>query len=320
MWKSCTSPLPPGPNLLGVRHASPILLRGSREDEEGGTTLTRSAKEQELVEKAARYLPGASTGNMAVGREQPFILKEGRGSRVWDVASTEYIDYLMGSGPLVLGHAHTAVVAAVVEAVERGSTFFATSEKAVLLAEEIVKAVPCADKVRFATSGTDACFQCLRIARSFRRRDKILKFEGGYHGSSDYAVMSVAPGPNGLRDFPEPVRGSGGVPQAISDTVLIAPYNDADSSTAIIEKHHDELAAVIVEPMQRILSPEPGFPPVATGGHVPLPDPPHLRRSGYRLPTGLRRGPGVLWSHPRPDSPWQDSGRGISPGGGSWQG
>ena len=107
----------------------------------------------------------------------------------------------MGSGPMVLGHAHPAVVAAVVETVEKGSTFFATNEKAVLLAEEIVKAIPCAEKVRFTTSGTDACFQCLRIARSFRRRDKILKFEGGYHGSSDYAFMSVTPGLTGLSRF-----------------------------------------------------------------------------------------------------------------------
>ena len=209
--------------------------------------------------KAARYLPGANTGNMNIDPKRPLVLREGRGSRVWDVSGKEYIDYLMGSGPMVLGHAHPAVVAAVVEAVEKGSTFFATSEQAVLLAEEIVKAVPCAQKVRFTTSGTDACFQCLRIARSFRKRDKILKFEGGYHGTSDYALMSVTPALNALRDFPEPVPNSAGVPQAIRETVLIAPYNDVETTTVIIEKHHDELAAVIVEPMQRILSPKPGF-------------------------------------------------------------
>ena len=103
----------------------------------------------------------------------------GKGSKVWDVSGNEYIDYLNGSGPMVLGHAHPAVVAAVVAAAEHGSTFFATNEQAVLLAEEVVKAVPCADKVRFTTSGTDADLQCMRIARGYRRRDKILKFEGG---------------------------------------------------------------------------------------------------------------------------------------------
>ena len=90
-----------------------------------------SAGERELLEKAARYLPGATTGNLNLDQERQFLLKEGKGSRVWDVSGREYIDYLMGSGPMVLGHAHPAVVSAVVEAVERGSTFFATNEKAV---------------------------------------------------------------------------------------------------------------------------------------------------------------------------------------------
>ena len=219
----------------------------------------RSLEERELLEKAASYLPGAYTGNMLVAEEYRFILKEGKGSRVWDASGKEYIDYLLGSGPMVLGHAHPAVTAAVVESVGKGSTFFTTSENAVLLAEEVVKAVPCADKVRFTTSGTDACFQCLRIARSFRKREKILKFEGAFHGTSDYAVMSVTPPSNALRDFPEPVPNSSGVPRAVQETVLMAPYNDAETATAMIEKHHDELAAVIVEPMQRILAPKPGF-------------------------------------------------------------
>ena len=219
----------------------------------------RATSPSDLLEKAARYLPGANTGNMNVGQENPLVIREGRGSKVWDVNGKEYIDLLMGSGPMVLGHAHPAVVAAVVAAAEKGSTFFATSENAVLLAEEIVKAVPCAQMVRFTTSGTDAVFQCLRIARSFRKRDKILKFEGGFHGTSDYAVMSVNPALNSLREFPEPVPNSGGVPRAIQKTMLVAPYNDAESTTAIIEKHHDELAGVVIEPIQRILSPKPGF-------------------------------------------------------------
>ena len=217
----------------------------------------RTTEENELLEKAAKYFPGAYNGNMQW--EHRFILKEGKGSRVWDVSGKEYIDYLMGSGPMVLGHSHPAVVSAVVEAVEQGSTLFATNERAVLLAEEIVKAVPCADKVRFTTSGTDACFQCLRLARSFRGRDKILKFEGAYHGMSDYAVMSVNPNPDSLLEFPEPSPESAGVPSAVRDTVLVAPYNNTETTTAIIEKHHDEMAAVIVEPMQRVLSPRPGF-------------------------------------------------------------
>ena len=214
---------------------------------------------RDVIEKATRYLPGGTSGNMNVDREGPIVLREGRGSRVWDVNGKEYLDYLMGSGPMVLGHAHPSVVSAVTEAVQKGSTFFVTNENAVLLAEEVVRAVPCAEKVRFTTSGTDACFQCMRVARSFRKRDKILKFEGAFHGTSDYAVMSVSPSSGALKSFPEPVPSSAGVPKAVQETMLIAPYNDAESATGIIEEHHDELAAVIVEPMQRILAPRPGF-------------------------------------------------------------
>lgn len=219
----------------------------------------RTDRERELLSKAAAVFPGANTGNMKLDQEHMFILREGKGSRVWDVSGNEYIDYLMGSGPMVLGHAHPAVVAAVVQAAERGSTFFATNEQAVLLAEEIVKAVPCADKLRFTTSGTDACLQCMRIARSYRKRDKILKFEGGYHGTSEYSLMSIFPTANQLPEFPEPVANSAGIPKVIRETMLVAPYNNIETTTAIIERHHDELAAVIVEPMQRVLAPKPGF-------------------------------------------------------------
>ena len=216
-------------------------------------------REAELLAKASRIFPGSNMGNPILDAERVLVLTRGKGSRVWDAAGNEYIDYLMGSGPLVLGHSHPSVVEAVVEAVEGGSTFFAVNEKAILLAEEIVSAVPCADQVRFTTSGTDACFQAMRIARAHRRRDKILKFEGGFHGTSDYALMSLNHPATQLRDFPEPVPNSAGIPAAVADTVLIAPYNDIDTVAAIIEKNHDELAAVIVEPQQRVIPPAPRF-------------------------------------------------------------
>ena len=217
----------------------------------------RNELEQELLDKAAQYLPGGGSGNTNFPESLNFLVREGRGSRIWDVSGNEYVDWLMGSGPMVLGHAHPAVVAAVTEAVGQGSTFFTTNEKAVLLAEELVKAVPCADKVRFTTSGTDACFQCMRAARAYRKRDKILKFEGGFHGTSDYALMSFAPAT--AEEFPQAVADSGGIPKAIQDLMLVAPYNDLDTTFSIIEAHHDEMAAVIVEPVQRIIDPRPGF-------------------------------------------------------------
>jgi len=209
------------------------------------------------LEKAARYLPGGTSGNTSFPDALKFLAREGHGSHIWDVSGNEYIDWLMGSGPMVLGHAHPAVVEAVVEAAGQGSTFFTTNEKAVLLAEELVKAVPCAEKVRFTTSGTDACFQGMRAARAFTKREKVLKFEGGFHGTSDYAMMSVTP--SAAEEFPQAVPSSGGIPKAIQDLMLVAPFNDLATTTAIIEAHHQDLAAVIVEPLQRIIAPIPGF-------------------------------------------------------------
>ncbi|MQF69642.1 aminotransferase class III-fold pyridoxal phosphate-dependent enzyme [SAR202 cluster bacterium AD-804-J14_MRT_500m] len=217
----------------------------------------RGEAENILINKAARYFPGGQNGNMAFDDSRSFLVKRGSGSRIWDVSGNEYIDYLMGSGPMVLGHAHPSVIEAVRTAVADGSTFFTNNESAVLLAEEIVAAVPCAEQIRFTTSGTDACFQGLRIARSFRKRDKILKFEGGFHGTSDYSLISNPP--RQLLQYPYGDRSSGGIPKVIEDLVLVAPYNDVDTTTAIIEQHHNELAAVIIEQVQRILAPLPGF-------------------------------------------------------------
>ena len=218
---------------------------------------SRSSREKELLEKAGRYLPGGGSGNTNFPESINFLARDGKGSHIWDVSGNEYVDWLMGSGPMVLGHAHPAVVEAVIEAVGKGSTFFTTNEKAVLLAEELVSAVPCAEKVRFTTSGTDACFQCMRAARAYRKREKILKFEGGFHGTSDYALMSVTP--STAEEFPQAVPNSGGIPKAIQELMLIAPFNDLETTFSIIGAHHDELAAVIVEPVQRIIGPKPGF-------------------------------------------------------------
>ena len=202
-------------------------------------------------------MPGGSGGNTSFPAELKFLAREGRGGRIWDVSGNEYVDWLMGSGPMVLGHAHPAVTEAVMEAVSQGSTFFTINEKAVLLAEQLCQAVPCAEKVRFTTSGTDACFQCMRAARAFTQREKILKFEGGFHGTSDYAMMSVTP--TTAEEYPQAVASSGGIPAAIKDLMLVAPFNDLETTTAIIESHQQELAAVIVEPLQRIIAPQPGF-------------------------------------------------------------
>ena len=217
----------------------------------------RDGAEQELLEKARRYLPGGNGGNLSLPKELEFLAHHGKGSHVYDVSGNEYVDWLMGSGPMILGHAHPVVTEAVIKAVEGGSTFFTTNDKAVELAEVLVDAIPCADQVIFTTSGTDACFQGMRAARAFTGKEKILKFEGAFHGTSDYAQMSLTP-PASV-EYPHSVASTAGIPKAIQDLMLIAPYNDLATTEAIIKAHLDNLAAVIVEPVQRVISPAPGF-------------------------------------------------------------
>ena len=214
---------------------------------------TISAAENELIQRAHRVLPGGSLGN--IGRD--IVITEGKAGRVRDASGNEYVDFLLGSGPMLIGHAHPEVTEVVREQIEKGTTFFANNDQAILLAEELVNAVACADKIRFTSSGTEATFYALRTARAYRQRDKILKFEGGFHGMHDYALMSMSPADP--HDFPRPTPDSAGIPRSIENEVLIAPFNDLATTTAIIEERHDELGAVIVEPFQRLLPPKPGF-------------------------------------------------------------
>ena len=158
---------------------------------------------------------------------------------------------------MVVGHSHPKVIEAVLNQLDNGTTFFATNEKAIQLAEEIVKAVPCAEKVRFFSTGSEATLYAMRTARAYTRKDKILKFEGGFHGMNDYALMSMAP--KSLLDFPQAERDSAGIPKSIENEMLIAPFNDIETTSKIIESNKDVIGGVIVEPFQRLIPPKPGF-------------------------------------------------------------
>jgi len=206
-----------------------------------------------VVETARRVLPGGTFGNYAA----EVVIREGKAGRVWDENGKEYVDFLLGSGPMLVGHAHPEVTAAVQEQIQKGTTFFANNRKGIELAEAIVEAVPCAEQVRFVSSGSEADLYAMRAARAFTRRDKILKFEGGYHGMSDYSLMSLAPKRSG--NFPMPVPDSAGIPKNVRDDMIIAPFNDADAVAGLVRDHKDELAGIIVEPFQRIIPPAPGF-------------------------------------------------------------
>jgi glutamate-1-semialdehyde 2,1-aminomutase len=213
--------------------------------------------QSDLVRRAARVLPGGVLGSHRSGEGLEFVVREGRGAYLWDVNGRRYIDCLLGSGPMVLGHAHPAVIEAVEGRLAAGTTYMLLNEPIIELAEEIVRAVPCAEQVRFTSTGSEATFFALRVARAFRGRDKILKFEGGFHGTHDYALQSVSP--RSPKAFPAPMPDSAGIPHAIEGEVLVAPYNDLATTEALIAAHHHELAAVIVEPYQRVIVPAPGF-------------------------------------------------------------
>ncbi|MEL7527815.1 MAG: aminotransferase class III-fold pyridoxal phosphate-dependent enzyme [Pseudomonadota bacterium] len=203
--------------------------------------------------RAAAVLPAAGFGNFDPG----VVIRSGKGSRVWDEDGNEFIDYLIGSGPMILGHCHPEVLEAVQEQLADGMTFFANNARGIELAEVMVEAVPCADQIRYVSTGGEADMYAMRLARAFTGRDKILKFEGGYHGMSGEALMSLSP--SKLINFPQAVPDSAGIPESVRDNMLIAPFNDAEFVSSLIEEHADEIACVIVEPLQRLIPPAPGF-------------------------------------------------------------
>ena len=209
--------------------------------------------ERDILDRAARVLPQGSLGNL----NYDLIVNKGKGSHIWDESGNEYVDYLLGSGPMLVGHSNPPVLESVLNQLSSGTTFFATNEKSVELAEEIVKAVPCAEKVRFLSTGSEATLYAMRLARAFTGKDKILKFEGGFHGMNDYALMSMSP--SKLMDYPQAEPDTAGIPKSLQAEMLIAPFNDIETTTAIIDRYKDELAGVIVEPFQRLLPPKEGF-------------------------------------------------------------
>ena len=158
---------------------------------------------------------------------------------------------------MLIGHAHPAVIAAVQEQIAQGTTFLINNRHAVDLAQAIVDAIPCADKVRFVSSGTEADVYAIRLARAFRGRNKILKFDGAFHGMSDAVLTSLEPGQPG--NVPRAMPASPGIPRGVSDDILIGQFNDIDAAVSLIGEYADELAGVIVEPLQRIIPPKPEF-------------------------------------------------------------
>src|SRR5438034_6086681 len=173
--------------------------------------------QHELLQRAERSIPGACLGMMYLPPDLRMVMVRGQGSKVYDAAGKEYLDYLLGSGPLLLGHGRPEVVEAVQRQVAAGSNYFALNEPAILLAEKIVKAAPCGEAIRFQTTGSEATFAALRLARAATGRDRILKFEGGWHGGFDLGQLSGAPADP--PPFPEALPDCDGIPRSARQDV-----------------------------------------------------------------------------------------------------
>lgn len=209
-----------------------------------------------LTEPVDRLIAGRALGAVNYPSESAFVASHGKGAHLWATDGREFIDHVLGSGPMVLGHAHPRVVAAIAEQAGRGTQFFVINEQAVRLAQRIKDLVPCAESVKFLADGSQATFYGMRLARAFTGRTKILKFEGAFHGHHDYAQHGMA-----VRKSNDPFSpaNSAGIPAELSRTVLVAPFNDLAATGEIARAHADDLAAIIVEPIQRTLMPKPGF-------------------------------------------------------------
>ncbi len=212
------------------------------------------------LSRALKSIPGGVNSPVraygSVGGVPRFI-ERGRGCRIYDIDGNEYIDYVGSWGPLILGHAHAAVLRAIRETLRKGTSFGAPTEIETELAEEICKLVPSVDKVRMVSSGTEATMSAIRLARGVTGRERILKFEGCYHGHSDGLLVGAGSGVATLG-----IPGSPGVPVAMTELTVQAPFNDLDAAADAFKRWGDDLACVIVEPIagnMGFVAPQAGF-------------------------------------------------------------
>jgi glutamate-1-semialdehyde 2,1-aminomutase len=225
-----------------------------------GGPRTEAASER-LYREASAVIPGGVSSPVramrSVGRDHPLFAARGEGACLIDADGNRYVDWVLSWGPLIAGHAHPRVVEAVSRAAADGTSFGAPTELELRLARRVVAAVPSVDMVRFVSSGTEATMSAVRLARAFTGRSKVLKFAGGYHGHVDALLAQAG---SGLATLAIP--STPGVPAAVTADTLICPFNDLDAVRALAERHGDDLACVIVEPVagnMGVVPPRPGF-------------------------------------------------------------
>lgn len=229
------------------------------------TAGNRSQEMRAWVDRARAAMPRGVTSNFRDWGPKSIVIARGEGPYIWDVTGKQYIDYRLGYGPIILGHAYPAVVNRVYQALHHGNVFAFTHVYEVEAAERIKAAVPTVERVRFASSGTEATMHALRLARAYTGREKFLKFEGNYHGAHDYVLFSTAGAPPtvlGDPHNPVPFQHGSGIPTRMRDYLVLVPYNDIEGLKRAVLQHGHELAAVIVEPIMGNLGaimPKPGF-------------------------------------------------------------
>jgi glutamate-1-semialdehyde 2,1-aminomutase len=224
----------------------------------------KTARSRQMYEEALQVMPGGNSRTTTFFDPYPFYITRGAGPRIWDADGTERLDFNGNYTSLVLGHAHPSVVEAVTEQATRGMSFPGPSEHEVKLAELLTKRIPGMEAVRFVNSGTEATMNAVRAARAFTGRSKLAKFEGAYHGTHDWVLVSVSPDPakSGSRKRPKPVAYSAGVPDTVLKHTVVLPWNDAEACAKILEKQGRDIAALIVDPLMAnagLLVPQLGF-------------------------------------------------------------
>jgi glutamate-1-semialdehyde 2,1-aminomutase len=220
----------------------------------------KRSRSLELFEEAKKLIPGGVNSPVrafgSVG-SSPFFVAKAAGSKIWDVDGNRYIDYVASWGPMILGHTHPGVVGEIRKAAGRGTSYGAPTSAEVEMAGTITGAFPSMDQVRMVSSGTEATMSAIRLARGYTKREKILKFEGCYHGHADSLLVKAGSGVATLG-----IPGSPGIPRGLAELTVTVPFNDLDAVKLAVRKHGKDMACIIVEPAagnMGLVPPAPGF-------------------------------------------------------------
>src|SRR6266851_1913617 len=222
--------------------------------------MIRRAKSDQLFAEALKYIPGGVNSPVRAFRAvggTPFFVNKAKGAHVWDVDGNEYVDYVGTWGPAILGHAHPKIIKAVQSAAEHGTSFGIPNPFEVMMAKRLCSLVPSVQKVRMCNSGTEATMSAIRLARGFTKRDKIIKFDGCYHGHADSLLVKAG---SGALTFGNP--DSAGVPAAFTEHTVVLPYNDNEAVKAAFAANPNQIAGIILEPVPGnagLYLPKPGY-------------------------------------------------------------